>query len=82
MDSRIDAYKLAFSGTDTALSPQFTMGFWFKTDCTQGNGTGEPILSNKDYYTGSNPGIAIALWAAASSASTSAAAASATTSPA
>ncbi len=62
VDSRIDAYKLAFSGTDLALSPQFTMGFWFKTDCTQGNGTGEPILSNKDYYTGSNPGIAIALW--------------------
>lgn len=62
VDSRIDAYKLTQTGADIAQSPQFTIGFWFKSDCTQGNGTGEPILSNKDYYTGSNPGIAIGLW--------------------
>ncbi len=62
VDSNIDAYKLTQSGTDIALSPQFTIGFWFRSDCTQGNGTGEPILSNKDYYSGGNPGIAIGLW--------------------
>ena len=62
VDSRIDAYKLTQTGADIAQSPQFTIGFWFKSDCTQGNGTGEPILSNKNYYSGANPGIAIALW--------------------
>lgn len=62
VDSRIDAYKLTQTGADIAQSPQFTIGFWFKSDCTQGNGTGEPILSNKNYYSGANAGIAIALW--------------------
>ncbi|WP_296227564.1 hypothetical protein [Ralstonia sp. UBA689] len=62
VDSRIDAYKLTQTGADIAQSPQFTIGFWFKSDCTQGNGTGEPILSNKDYYSGANAGIAIGLW--------------------
>lgn len=63
VDSRIDAYQLTQSGADIALSPQFTIGFWFKSDCTQGNGTGEPILSNKNYVSGSNPGIALGLFA-------------------
>ncbi|MGT2456002.1 hypothetical protein ACU4GI_23465 [Cupriavidus basilensis] len=62
VDSRIDAYQLMQSGADIALAPQFTIGFWFRSDCTQGNGTGEPILSNKDWTSGSNPGIAIGLW--------------------
>ncbi len=62
VNSNIDAYQLTQSGADIALSPQFTIGFWFKSDCTQGNGTGEPILSNKNYYSGGNAGIAIGLW--------------------
>ncbi|CAJ0744756.1 hypothetical protein R16034_04782 [Ralstonia edaphis] len=62
VDSRIDAYKLTQNGADIALSPQFTIGFWFKSDCTQGNGTGEPILANKDYTSGANAGIAFGLF--------------------
>ncbi|CAJ0732121.1 LamG-like jellyroll fold domain-containing protein [Ralstonia mannitolilytica] len=62
VDSRIDAYKLTQNGADIAQSPQFTIGFWFKSDCTQGNGTGEPILSNKNYTSGANAGIAFGLF--------------------
>ncbi|MGO4331641.1 hypothetical protein AB4Z48_25795 [Cupriavidus sp. 2TAF22] len=62
VNSNVDAYVLNQSGADIALSPQFTIGFWFKSDCTQGNGTGEPILSNKNYVSGSNAGIAIGLF--------------------
>lgn len=62
LDSRVDSYKLAYNAADIAQSPQFTIGFWFRTDCTQGNGTGEPILSNKNYISGANPGIAVALF--------------------
>ncbi|CAJ0710965.1 hypothetical protein R1479_03578 [Ralstonia mannitolilytica] len=62
VDSRVDSYKLTQNGADIALSPQFTIGFWFKSDCTQGNGTGEPILSNKNYTSGANAGIAFGLF--------------------
>lgn len=62
VNSNIDAYQLQQNGADIALSPQFTIGFWFRTDCTQGNGTGEPILANKNYYSGSNAGIAFGLF--------------------
>ncbi len=62
VDSRIDAYKLTQTGADITQSPQFTIGFWFKSDCTQGNGTGEPILSNKNYVSGANAGIALGLF--------------------
>jgi len=66
VDSRIDAYRLTQSGADIALAPQFTIGFWFRSDCTQGNGTGEPILANKNWTSGSNAGIAIGLWGSCS----------------
>ncbi|BDB27079.1 alkaline phosphatase family protein [Cupriavidus sp. P-10] len=62
VDSNVDAYKLVHNGADIALSPQFTIGFWFRTDCTQGNGTGAPVVANKNYFSGSNPGIAIGLF--------------------
>ncbi|WP_323120376.1 LamG-like jellyroll fold domain-containing protein [Burkholderia alba] len=62
VDSRIDSYQLTQTGQDIAQSPQFTLGFWFRSDCTQGNGTGEPILSNKNYTSGANAGIAIGLF--------------------
>lgn len=62
IDSRIDSYRLALNGDDIALKPQFTIGFWFKTDCTQGNSIGAPVLSNKNYASGANAGIAIGLF--------------------
>ncbi|SCU76136.1 hypothetical protein CNECB9_2770044 [Cupriavidus necator] len=62
LDSRVDSYRLAYNAADITQSPQFTIGFWFRTDCSQGNGTGEPILSNKSYISGGNPGIAVALF--------------------
>ncbi|QEZ45008.1 LamG-like jellyroll fold domain-containing protein [Cupriavidus oxalaticus] len=62
VDSNVDAYKLVHNGADIALSPQFTIGFWFRTDCTQGNGTGAPVLANKNYLSGNNAGIAIGLF--------------------
>ncbi|MDQ0138701.1 LamG-like jellyroll fold domain-containing protein [Cupriavidus necator] len=62
LDSRIDSYQLKHNAADIAQSPQFTIGLWFRTDCTQGNSTGEPILSNKNYVSGGNAGIAIALF--------------------
>lgn len=62
LDSRIDSYLLKHNAADIAQSPQFTIGLWFRTDCTQGNGTGEPILSNKNYISGGNAGITIALF--------------------
>ncbi len=54
VDSNVDAYQLVQNGADIAQSPQFTIGLWFRTDCTQGNGTGEPILSNKNYTSGAS----------------------------
>jgi hypothetical protein len=62
VDSTVDAYQLMQNGADIAQSPQFTIGFWFRTDCTQGNSIGEPILSNKNYTSGSNAGIALGLF--------------------
>lgn len=62
VDSRVDSYRLALHGDDIALKPQFTIGFWFRTDCTQGNTIGAPVLSNKNYASGNNAGIAIGLF--------------------
>ncbi|WP_011300405.1 LamG-like jellyroll fold domain-containing protein [Cupriavidus necator] len=62
VDSNVDAYELVQNGADIAQSLQFTIGLWFRTDCTQGNGTGEPIISNKNYTSGANPGIALGLF--------------------
>ena len=62
VDSNIDAYQLVQNGADIALSPQFTIGFWFRTDCTQGNSIGAPIFSNKNYASGANAGIALGLF--------------------
>lgn len=64
VDSRIDSYKLTHTGPDLAQQPQFTLGFWFRSDCTQGNGSGEPVIANKNYTSGANAGIAIGLFGA------------------
>lgn len=62
VDSRTGSYRLTPAGGDFALSPQFTIGFWLRTDCTQGNSVGEPVISNKNYTSGANAGIAIGLF--------------------
>ncbi|MFL9874343.1 hypothetical protein [Paraburkholderia megapolitana] len=56
-----DGYKLTQTN-DVTTHAQFTLGLWFMTSCTNATGNGTPILSNKNYYTGGNPGIAIGLF--------------------
>ncbi|MEX3939410.1 LamG-like jellyroll fold domain-containing protein [Paraburkholderia sp. BR10937] len=56
-----DGYKLV-QNNDVTKQPQFTMGFWVMTSCQNLTGNGTPIFSNKNYYSGGNPGIAIALF--------------------
>ncbi|GHD67540.1 alkaline phosphatase family protein [Jeongeupia chitinilytica] len=55
-------YKLAQNGADFAGLPQFTIGFWLRTDCVMGTGNGAAIVSNKNYDSGSNPGIALGMF--------------------
>ena len=62
VDSRTGSYRFTPAAADFALSPQFTLAFWFRTDCTQGNSIGEPVMSNKNYASGGNAGIAIGLF--------------------
>jgi hypothetical protein len=62
VSSATDSYQLTQNGSDIALSPQFTIGFWYRTDCTQGNSVGAPVLSNKNYVSGANAGIAVGLF--------------------
>jgi hypothetical protein len=56
-----DGYKLV-QNNDVTKQPQFTLGFWFMTSCQNLTGNGTPVFSNKNYYTGGNPGIAIGLF--------------------
>jgi hypothetical protein len=59
-----EGYKLTpASGYDVAAgaAPQFTLGFWFKVNaCIATNDV--PILSNKNYVSGANAGVAIGLF--------------------
>lgn len=56
-----DGYRLQQSN-DVTTQAQFTLGFWFMTSCQNLTGNGTPILSNKNYYSGGNAGIAIGLF--------------------
>ncbi|MFM0641242.1 hypothetical protein PQQ63_31565 [Paraburkholderia metrosideri] len=60
-----EGYKLTpASGFDVAQgsAPQFTIGFWFKVQsCIASNDV--PVISNKNYTSGGNAGIAIGLFA-------------------
>lgn len=56
-DSGVSGYRL--DDTVVAASPQFSIGFWFRSGGQQND---TPILANKDYANGRNPGIAIAQW--------------------
>jgi hypothetical protein len=62
-----DGYKLT-QNTDVTTLPQFTIGTWFRTDCSSTSGNGTPIISNKNYFTGKNAGLTIGLFNGASSA--------------
>lgn len=56
-DSTLTGYRL--DDTVIASSQQFSIGFWFRSGGQQSD---TPILVNKDYGSGKNPGIAIAQW--------------------
>lgn len=56
-----DGYRLQQTN-DVTKQAQFTLGFWFMTSCQNLTGNGTPILSNKNYYSGGNAGIAIGLF--------------------
>lgn len=46
----------------TSTSTSFSFGFWFRSDATR---SGMPIVSNKDWGSGSNPGIALGQYGSA-----------------
>ncbi|CAB3680339.1 hypothetical protein LMG24238_02540 [Paraburkholderia sediminicola] len=56
-----DGYKLTQTN-DVTTHAQFTIGFWFYTSCANLTGNGTPVVSNKNYYSGGNAGIAIGLF--------------------
>jgi Concanavalin A-like lectin/glucanases superfamily/Metalloenzyme superfamily len=56
-DSTASGYRL--DDTMITASPQFSIGFWFRSGGQQSD---TPIFTNKDYASGKNPGIAIAQW--------------------
>ncbi|WP_133646162.1 hypothetical protein [Paraburkholderia flava] len=56
-----DGYKLTQTN-DVTKQPQFTLGTWFMTSCTNATSNGTPILSNKNYFTGKNAGLAFGLF--------------------
>ncbi|WP_179401260.1 hypothetical protein [Burkholderia guangdongensis] len=62
-----DGYKLV-QNADIATQPQFTIGMWVMTPCTDVVGFGTPVFANKNWQSGKNPGIAIGLFPQASGA--------------
>lgn len=56
-DSTYSGYRI--DDTVIAASQQFSIGFWFRSGGQQND---TPMLANKDYGSGRNPGIAIAQW--------------------
>ena len=62
-----DGYKLTQT-SDVTKQPQFTIGMWFRTDCSKTSGNGTPVISNKNYFTGKNPGVTIGLFNGSSNA--------------
>ncbi|HEY4297554.1 MAG TPA: hypothetical protein VGM85_13860 [Paraburkholderia sp.] len=56
-----DGYKLTQTN-DVTTHAQFTIGFWFFTSCANLTGNGTPVVSNKNYFSGGNAGIAIGLF--------------------
>lgn len=62
-----DGYRLV-QNTDIATQPQFTIGMWMKTACSDVAGYGTPVFANKNWQSGKNAGIAIGLFPQASGA--------------
>jgi len=56
------AFRLEYPAGLLDTLSAFTIGFWYQSD---GVGNDKPIVSNKDYNSGGNPGITIAQWAGA-----------------
>jgi hypothetical protein len=56
-----DGYELTQT-TDVTAQPQFTIGFWFLTSCTNLTSNGTPVIANKNYFSGTRAGIAIGLF--------------------
>jgi hypothetical protein len=56
-----DGYVLRQTN-DVTTQPQFTIGFWFRTSCTNLTSNGTPIFANKNYFSGARAGIAIGLF--------------------
>jgi hypothetical protein len=59
--SGFDGYKLV-QNADIATQPQFTIGMWLKTPCSDVVSYGTPVFANKNWQSGRNPGIAIGLF--------------------
>lgn len=60
----LEAYRLTpASGYDIAMgaAPQFTIGFWFKTPACVAR-SNVTVLSNKNYVSGGNAGVAIGMF--------------------
>lgn len=58
-DKPVGGFKLEYPKGALDSLQQFTFGFWYRSN---GMSDDKPILSNKDYNTGGNPGITIAQW--------------------
>lgn len=57
--TNLSAFKLDFPAGMLATPNAFTIGFWYRAD---GMADDKPIVANKDYNTGVNPGLTIAQW--------------------
>lgn len=56
IDTQVTGFKLA--DDVSAANDRFTLGFWFRGDGTQSD---SPLLGNKNWHSGGNPGLVIAL---------------------
>lgn len=56
IDTAVTGFKLA--DDVTAANDRFTLGFWFRSNGTQGD---SPLFGNKNWHSGKNPGLVIAV---------------------
>ncbi|MCT8174301.1 LamG domain-containing protein [Variovorax sp. CY25R-8] len=54
-------YSIPTAGVTSTTAP-FSFGFWFRSDATR---SGMPVISNKNWASGANPGIAIGQYGSA-----------------
>ncbi len=60
----VAGYRLRQNAGDITDNLQFTVGFWLRSNgmCARNLSNGVPVLSNKNWNSGGNPGITIGLW--------------------